>query len=342
MDSPFTVASLCAGTGGLDLGIKLAVPNARTILFVERESYACEVLATRMQEGSLDCAPVWTDIRTFDGKPWRGVVDCVVGGYPCQPFSFAGKRAGENDERHLWPDIARIVAEVEPAFCFFENVSGHLSLGFGAVAADLEQMGYEVAAGLFTAAEVGASHRRERLFILARLGDTEQPRPQGHRPGIAERGLLAESSGGDGGVLPLFAPGPTDERWGAIIERWPWLAPALENPARLRQRGCERPSGGSGGGVCETGDGVDHAAGPRHNAARKRTAAVPGSGQRLSIEGCDERQSSDEIESPVRLLADGPAAWMECRTPALRAAGNGVVPLQAAIAFVRLAATLLG
>ena len=86
------------------MGIKLAVPNARTILFVERESYACEVLATRMQEGSLDCAPVWTDIRTFDGKPWRGVVDCVVGGYPCQPFSFAGKRAGENDERHLWPD----------------------------------------------------------------------------------------------------------------------------------------------------------------------------------------------------------------------------------------------
>ena len=104
MADSFNVLSVCSGTGGLDLGLRLAVPCARTVCYLEREAYAAAVLAARMEEEALDAAPIWTDLRTFDGKPWRGVVDCVLGGYPCQPFSFAGKRAGENDERHLWPD----------------------------------------------------------------------------------------------------------------------------------------------------------------------------------------------------------------------------------------------
>ena len=168
MDSPtVNVLSFCPGYGGLDLGVDLATGGAtRVVCHVEREAFAAAILAARMAEEVVAPAPVWSDLRTFDGRPWRGVVDLITGGYPCQPFSFAGKRLGEQDERHLWPDIARVIGEIEPGLVFFENVAGHLTLGFDAVRADLERLGYRVAAGLFSAAEVGASHRRERLFIL--------------------------------------------------------------------------------------------------------------------------------------------------------------------------------
>jgi DNA (cytosine-5)-methyltransferase 1 len=148
---PFTVLSLCAGVGGLDLGLRLAMPDARTVCFVEIEAYACALLAARMDENALDQAPVWTNLRTFDGKPWRGTVDCITAGYPCQPFSVAGKQLADKDPRHLWPDVFRVVREVEPAFCFFENVAGHLRLGFEQVHDDLRSVGYRVKAGLFTA-----------------------------------------------------------------------------------------------------------------------------------------------------------------------------------------------
>lgn len=161
------VLSLCAGGGGLDLGLRLAVPDARTVCYVENEVTACGVLANNMEKGWLDDAPIWTNLRTFDGTAWRGVVDCVIGGYPCQPFSLAGRRLGTADPRHLWPDVRRIVGEIQPRICFFENVGAHLRLGFDEVAKDLQGMGYTVAAGLFTASEVGAPHKRERLFIMA-------------------------------------------------------------------------------------------------------------------------------------------------------------------------------
>jgi len=164
---PFRILSLCSGVGGIELGFKLAEPTSRTVCYVEIEAFACEILARRMEEKRLDAAPVWTNLKTFDGRPWRGKVDCITGGYPCQPFSVAGKKLGTNDPRHLWPDIKRLITEIEPPICFFENVSNHLRVGFEEVANDLRQMGYQIKAGLFTAQEVGAPHQRERLFILA-------------------------------------------------------------------------------------------------------------------------------------------------------------------------------
>jgi DNA (cytosine-5)-methyltransferase 1 len=174
----FNILSLCTGAGGLELGLRLAYPTARTVCCVEHEAYACEVLATRMEGKALDDAPVWTNLRTFDGRPWSGKVHCIAGGYPCQPFSVAGQRKGADDPRHLWPDVARIVREVEPEWCFFENVANHLNLGFPEVAGELQSMGYRLAAGLFTAAEVGASHKRERLFILAHSYDARSGNTQ--------------------------------------------------------------------------------------------------------------------------------------------------------------------
>ena len=161
------ILSLCAGVGGLDLGIRVAQPDARTVCYVEIEAFACEILATRMEDKTMDEAPVWTDLRSFNGKPWRGCVDIVTVGYPCQPFSVAGKQKGKDDPRHLWPDVFRVVREVRPKICFFENVPGHLRLGFEQVHDDLSGLGYSVKAGLFSAQEVGSSHKRERLFILA-------------------------------------------------------------------------------------------------------------------------------------------------------------------------------
>lgn len=117
--------ALCAGIGGLELGIKLVYPSYTTVCYVEIEAYNVACLVKRMEEGFLDKAPVWSDVRTFDGKPWRGKVDIVAAGFPCQPFSLAGKLKRESDDRHLWPDIARIIRECEPSLVFLENV--HIS-----------------------------------------------------------------------------------------------------------------------------------------------------------------------------------------------------------------------
>ena len=163
----FKVLSLCTGGYGLDLGLELAVRNARTVCAVEIEAYCQKQLVEKIEKGVLLPFPIWSDLKTFNAQEWRGKVDCIIGGYPCQPFSVAGRQKGKEDPRHLWPYISRIIRECEPSFCFFENVGGHLRLGYEQVHDDLQAMGYKVKTGLFTAEEVGAPHKRERQFILA-------------------------------------------------------------------------------------------------------------------------------------------------------------------------------
>ncbi len=163
----FRCISLCTGYAGIELGLRRVIPNLRTIAYVEREGFACSNLVAKIEEGKLDAAPIWTDIKTFDGRPFYNKVHLITGGYPCQPFSCAGKRKGTDDPRHLWPYIEGIIQSVRPVWCFFENVSGHLTIGFPEVYRSLRNLGYKIEAGLFTAAECGAPHKRERLFILA-------------------------------------------------------------------------------------------------------------------------------------------------------------------------------
>lgn len=162
-----THVSLCAGYGGIDLGLGRAIPNLRTIAFSEIEAFACANLVSKMEAGLLDAAPIWTNLKTFPWEEFRDKVDILSGGYPCQPFSAAGKRLGRDDPRHLWPWIADGIRTMRPRICFFENVEGHISLGLREVISELESIGYKATWGIFSAREVGAPHQRKRVFILA-------------------------------------------------------------------------------------------------------------------------------------------------------------------------------
>ncbi len=149
------------------MGLKRVVRNVRTIAFSEIEKFACEILAARMAGGQIDPAPIWTNLKTFPCEQFRGMVDCLIAGYPCQPFSHAGNRQGEEDPRHLWPHIQRAVGIIRPRLLFMENVAGHVTLGLKNVLHDICELGYEVTAGLFEARAEGLPHKRQRLFILA-------------------------------------------------------------------------------------------------------------------------------------------------------------------------------
>lgn len=165
--------ALFAGAGGGILGGKLL--GWRTVCAVEREPYAASVLAQRQNDGLLPAFPIWDDVCTFDGKPWRGVVDVVSGGFPCQDISAAGKGAGIDGERSgLWGQMARIVGEVRPRFVFVENSPLLVGRGLVRVLADLAQMGFDARWGVIGAADVGAPHRRERCWVVAHAERAER------------------------------------------------------------------------------------------------------------------------------------------------------------------------
>ena len=195
MDSPKepkNVVSFCSGYAGIERGLELAGVEARTVSYVEIEAFACANLVAKMETGALAPAPIWTDLKTFPAHLFRGRVDIITGGYPCQPFSAAGKRAGKDDPRHLWPWIRQHVDTIRPSHCFFENVEGHISLGLREVVEDLEELGYETKWGIFSAAEVGAPHQRKRVYIMAeseseriqRLWSSREQKPYAYVPAL--------------------------------------------------------------------------------------------------------------------------------------------------------------
>jgi DNA (cytosine-5)-methyltransferase 1 len=126
------------------------------------------VLLRRQRDGVLSLFPIWDDVKTFDGKPWRGKVDVISAGFPCQPFSLAGQRKGDADERNLWPDTIRIIREVRPRYCLLENVPGLRSHPyFGTILGDLAASGYDCRWDCIPASACGAPHQRDRLWIVA-------------------------------------------------------------------------------------------------------------------------------------------------------------------------------
>lgn len=168
--------SLCTGCGGIDLGLRRVIPSLRTVLYVEIEAFNAANLVAKMQSNCLDEAPIWTDIKTIPVEGFRDKVFAISGGYPCQPFSFCGKREGAEDKdgRHLWPYCRRAVRAIRPIVCFWENVEGHISLGLSTVISDMEEDGYKTTWGLFSAqVDAKAPHQRKRVFILGLREDVD-------------------------------------------------------------------------------------------------------------------------------------------------------------------------
>ena len=167
-----TVISFCSGYAGIERGLELAGIEHRVIAYVEIEAFAIANLVAKMEQGELVPAPIWTDLKTFPAHLFRDSVDIITGGYPCQPFSVAGRAQAFDDPRHLFPYILDHVRTIRPSQCFFENVEGHINRGLESVLQDLEGAGYDSTWGIFSAEEVGAPHQRKRIFILANAHGT--------------------------------------------------------------------------------------------------------------------------------------------------------------------------
>lgn len=170
--------ALFAGAGGGILGGKLL--GWRTVCAVERDEYAASVLVQRQNDGHLEPFPIWDDVCTFDGRPWKGRVDVISGGFPCQDISIAGKGSGIEGQRSgLWVEMARIIDEVRPQYAFVENSPMLTSRGLGRVLGDLAALGYYAEWGVLGAHHVGAPHKRDRIWIVAcdsnRYGKPTQP-----------------------------------------------------------------------------------------------------------------------------------------------------------------------
>jgi len=317
MDSRPTVLSLCAGIGGIDLGLRTC--GFRTVGYVERDAYAASVLVARMEDSRLDQAPIWSDLSTFDARAWRGKVDLVAAGYPCQPFSFAGNRAGADDERHLWPHVLRILVESEASMLFCENVAGHLSLGFSDVLSDLAESGFDAEWDLFRASDVGAPHRRERLFFLAYREGADRRLSVQFR-GSCEAG--AESRGRGEGVGDAEGEGRQPLTGGAsCLESSHGREPCIVSPGN--------------------GSDVGNPTNERHERTRAawgRCAGSADAGRHAWPPGPEDREgwaryiAEGGPEPVVRRGSDGPSS----RLDRLRCLGNAVVPQVARVAFETL------
>lgn len=211
-----THVSLFSGVGGLDLAAEWA--GFTTLAFCERDSYCQQVLRKHWPD-----VPIFDDVRevTADALREAGIdrVDLLSGGFPCQPFSFAGQRRGADDERHLWPEMCRIIREVRPRWVLAENVRGLLSIDsgrtFGAILRDLASLGYRVGWCVYGARDVGAPHKRERVFIVAYATGKQSGRVQ--QPGIQSNvGASGRTVADTDSSRQPQPEGDVGEQWGRV------------------------------------------------------------------------------------------------------------------------------
>ena len=331
-----THVGLCAGYGGIELGLKRVLPSLRTVALCEIEAFACANLVAKMEAGLMDPAPIWTDLKTFPWESFRDRVDILTGGYPCQPFSSAGKRLGTEDPRHLWPYIASGIRILKPAVCLFENVEGHITLGLSTVISDLEELGYKVSWGIFSASEVGAPHQRKRLFILAhRSGEGLQRFWSKYRHG---EGCCKMQTGWGSCNVAIASGIGSKAGFSGSLTRHEGITGVANNcshqdiwPARpgQPQHAWEPPRvvGNAGGD------------GWREDQSRRETE------ERITTDGTGEAIIKRQTQPALGRNVDGPASGLDyaqlsvsCdnRTDELRLLGNGVVPATAALAFSTL------
>lgn len=362
----FHAIELFAGVGMLGEGLRaglgyLGIQN-RTVCYVEREAYAAAVLAARIQEGSLDAAPVWSDVCTFNAHQWAGAVDCIVAGFPCQDLSLAGQRAGLDGARSgLFFEILRIARDCGAEWLFLENVAGIASATSAAVdeaegaleeraaarvVGELADLGWDSEWITISASDVGASHGRARWFCLAWKTGVDNPDGTG-----AQRTRRAESGAGAGREAvadPQGRGGRIGQRAerarGAEVEG---AGHALGHAGLQRQHLQQREDGaehsGTGGELANTDISGRRTGREQEGAACNATQY----GQPIFAPGPADpgwaeiiRQLphlAPALEPGFRGMVDGLARRMDdCRAQRLKCCGNGVVAAQAAAAFVEL------
>ena len=184
------VLDLFSGIGGFSLGLKRA--GMETIGFCEIDPFCRKVLAKHWPDVTIH-----TDIRSLDGKDYKGRAEIICGGFPCQPFSQAGKRRGTEDDRHLWPEMLRIISEVRPTWVIGEHVIGIVKMELDSILSDLEGEGYQTRAFIIPACGIDAPHKRDRVWIIAHAnseGESDGPINEGPRPRQLE--LMADPNSG--------------------------------------------------------------------------------------------------------------------------------------------------
>lgn len=315
MDNPrLNILSLCSGVAGIELGLRIASPGSRVVAYCERDPFAASVLLARMEDETLEPAPIWCgDLELLDWSRFRGVVDVVTAGFPCQPWSAAGKGEGLDDERWLWPAIAKCIRDVGPSVVFLENVPGLASGGgLGHVLGDLASRGYDAEWGVFGAWEIGAPHKRDRLFILAwRVSD----------PHLKE--LWERAKRGAGAARPSK---PGDSELGDVGEE------VADSNSRSIERVSQLPEDGD---APHRHDADGCGAQLEHPLGARREGERPAAGRGPFPPGADtpaSRWPADVPQPAIRRGPDGPPS----RVDRLRCIGNGVVPQVAALAWREL------
>jgi DNA (cytosine-5)-methyltransferase 1 len=290
--------ALFAGAGGGILGGVLL--GWRTVAAVEIEEYPRAVLLQRQSDGILPKFPIWDDVQTFDGKPWRGKVDVITGGFPCQDISAAGKGAGITGERSgLWSEMARIIGEVRPRFAFMENSPMLTSRGLGTVLGDLAEMGYDARWCVLGADDAGAPHRRKRIWILGYSNNLRE---------LQSKGLQPYKRGRFGNTSKKMADSD---------------GPRLQRPdVRETEHGAEE------GLSAEFGETVRNSmrSGLQEERPEQQTTGATRADTRITWWDIDPANAT---ESPVGRVAHGVAN----RVDRLKAIGNGQVPAVAALAW---------
>ena len=298
--------ALFAGSGGGILGGHLL--GWRTVAAVEIEDYPRRVLLQRQADGLLPRFPIWDDICTFDGKPWRGKVDVISGGFPCQDISAAGKGDGLDGERSgLWTQMARVVSEVRPPFVFVENSPMLTTRGGVRVIADLTSLGYDTKWTVMGAADVGAPHQRDRMWIVGKASHAHFIRLQ--RP--THKRILESKGSNQLQVEQSRNKGKVD----------------ITNPQR---KGLEGQSDSGEQEVSWTGSGSPLANPPNKGYVWREWEL--GFAQQEHHSGGSPTDGSRQwwsVEPPVGRVAHGVAH----RVDRLKAIGNGQVPACAAAAW---------
>jgi DNA (cytosine-5)-methyltransferase 1 len=322
------VLDLFSGIGGFSLGLERA--GMETVAFCEIDPYCRRVLAKHWPY-----VPIYDDVRTLDATG-LGRIDVVCGGYPCQPFSQAGKRLGEQDDRHLWPAMREVIKTVRPAWVIGENVAGHVSMGLDQVLSDLESEGYTTRPFVIPACAVDAPHRRDRVWIVASRNDPNPHFLRPHRENINEQREGKPSDGQErvaGSVCEVLAKrGNPKKRATPNVGNTIRLGGRPDKPWRSEKRGASvrRASeavANTEGNTIGTGLCSNKPRGQRRTRSGDLGGSLPDNGRgRSEGAGPEECGSATQVgwlpEPRVGRVAHG----IPKRVDRLKALGNAVVP----------------